>query len=163
MKRPVLEAGLAVLTLTLTAAAVRRAAGTELLNAPVPVPPAAHKAAPYPSAAALDRARTNLIEENPFRINRLPGLVRVGQPLEQTVASVSPARIAIPRPQLTVRAIVGGPPWSALVEGLPNTSGSVVVRTGEAFDWITIGDITRDTLVAAARDTAWKYSVHREP
>ena len=78
------DIGLVVLALALVASAVRRAAGDELMSAPVPVPPPAPRTVPLASAGALERARATLVRRNPFRINRAPGLIRVGQPLERS-------------------------------------------------------------------------------
>lgn len=160
MKRHTLEIGFAALALALGVSAARQAAGDQLLDAPVPVPPAAAQSSARASSAVLERARDNLVRRNPFRINRAPG-ARAGQPTALASMSAPVTRIPMPRPSLTVRAIVGGPPWSALVDGLPNARGATVVREGDRFDWITIGAITRDTLTAAAGDTAWKFGVPR--
>jgi hypothetical protein len=163
MKRNVLEVSLAVLALTLAASAARRAAGDPFVDAPVPVPPAAQGSVGHASAAALARAQASLVRRNPFRINHSPAIIRVGQAAERITVDTPAGPLPPVRPELLVRAIVGGPPWSALVERLPTSSGAVVVREGDVFGTLTIGVITRDTLALIERDSVWKFAVHRNP
>lgn len=162
MKAFALEAALAALVLVLSVSAVLRAGGLPLLDAPVPVPPAAPRQPAGMTNAMLERAREDVIRRNPFRINRSPGAVRIG---DNATGAVAPARqfsVVPARPALVIRAIVGGPPWSAVVDGLPNGTPVTVVREGDAFADLRIGTITRDTVVAIVRDSAWKYGVYRD-
>lgn len=163
MKRRVTEVALTLLALMLGASAVRRAAADESLTAPVPVPPAAPRPAPRLSAAALESAGENVVRRNPFRISRAPGIVRVGQPVASSAGESRPMVIAPVKPNLIVRAIVGGPPWSALLDGLPNGVAGVVVREGDVFGTLRIGAITPDTVAAMERDSVWKFTVNRNP
>ena len=63
------------------------------------------------------------------------------------------------RPQLMLKAIIGGPPWSAIVEGIPGQPGGIVITAGLTFDRIHIRAITRDTVVVQASDTTWKLTM----
>ena len=36
-----------------------------------------------------------------------------------------------PKPRLILRGLVGGPPWNAILDGIPGHDGSYVVRAGD--------------------------------
>jgi len=56
---------------------------------------------------------------------------------------------------------VFGPPWQAVLEGIPGKQGSVVVRVGDVFGELRIRSIRRDTVVVQGADTTWKLTVRR--
>lgn len=65
------------------------------------------------------------------------------------------------KPQLTLLAMAGGPPWRALVSGVPGASGSTVVDEGRPLPQLTIRRIARDTLWIAGFDTVWTLTLPR--
>lgn len=93
---------------------------------------------------------------NPFRLSNRPALVRHG---EEPV----PAAVGGPpyRPPLALRAIVGGPPWTALLAGVPGHTGTVMISRGDRIDSLEIRDITRDSVVLRGPDTTWVLTVNR--
>lgn len=97
-----------------------------------------------------------IVENDIFRLANMPAAVRyapgsseqgIGMPLQPRV-----------RPTLILRAIVGGPPWHALVEGLAGP-GAVVVRAGEVVGALRIRAITRDSVFIMGSDTAWTLTL----
>ncbi len=111
----------------------------------------------FPSSDSLDDAAATIVANDPFRLSNTPPTVRF-----LGAVSVAPPN-ATPRPALVLRAIVGGPPWSALVEGLPGQSGGVVVLAGNTFEKLRIRSIARDTVVVQAPDTTWKLTMTANP
>ena len=110
-----------------------------------------------PSVDSLEEDAATITVNDPFRLaNRPPG-VRFSP---TSLATPSPVPV---RPFFTVRAIIGGPPWSALLEGIPGQSGGVIVSAGNTFDKLRIRSITRDTVVMQSPDTTWKLTMKANP
>jgi hypothetical protein len=108
-------------------------------------------------ADSLDDAVATIVANNPFRLSNKPANAR----FLSTMPGVAPS--APMRPQFMLRAIIGGPPWSAIVEGIPGQTGGTVVTAGLAFDNVRIRAITRDTVVVQAPDTTWKLTLKVNP
>ncbi len=131
-------------------------------------PPSALQASP-PAPRALPRARLAaagraVVGGNPFRLDRAPAPIGFNQPAAPGMMPgmggpyVPPPP---PRPQLAVTGIVG-PPWQALLEGVPGREGTaVVVRRGDVLGDLRIRDVTRTTVVVSAPDTTWRLTVRR--
>jgi hypothetical protein len=66
-----------------------------------------------------------------------------------------------PRPSMVLRAIAGGPPWQALIEGLGPPSGATLVRPGMVVDRVAVRSISRDTVVLRGLDTTWVLTFAR--
>jgi hypothetical protein len=110
------------------------------------------------TADSLAAATEAIIANDPFRLARVPAAVRFGE--SPTVATLNP--VNPPRPPLLLRAIVGGPPWQAVLDGLPGQPSGTVVRPGAVFETIRISAITSDTVIVQASDTVWKLTVKRD-
>ena len=80
-------------------------------------------------AAVLVGASEAIVARDPFRLERKPSDVAYGPAMETT----APPPPSPPRPALAVVGIVGGPPWEALVEGIPGRQSSVLVRRGDTL------------------------------
>jgi len=117
----------------------------------LPPPIASHSAPDVKVAAALR-------ERDPFRFDRRPTDVRYN-PWEPVGVSVAVPRPA--RPSLAVVGIVGGPPWNALVQGIPGREGGSLVTTGDSVNGIRIVRISRDTAYLAGFDTTWALTPRR--
>ena len=50
---------------------------------------------------------------------------------------------------------MGGPPWQAVIDGIPGLPAGTVVRSGNVFDKLTIRSVTRDSVFVQTPDTAW--------
>lgn len=93
-----------------------------------------------------------------FRFDRKAARVRfnpsgpVGQP------GVTPPP-APPRPAIRLVGIIGGPPWTALVEGVPGRESGVLLRVGETSGGIRVTSLAGDSGVFAGFDTVWVLRV----
>jgi hypothetical protein len=72
-------------------------------------------------------------------------------------SSPSPAK-----PTLSVSGIIWGLEPAAVVEGLPGTETSTVLRAGEASGGLKVIRISEDRVVVKGMDTTWRLTV-REP
>jgi hypothetical protein len=129
--------------------AVRSAAESPAPAAPNLVPRAA-------LAAAGDAVR----QGNPFRLDRAPAPVGFAAdpmaiPEEPAVAPPPPER-----PPLAVSGIVG-PPWAAVLEGVPGRDAGLLVRGGDAVGELRVRSVTRDLVVVQGPDTTWRLTVRR--
>ena len=64
---------------------------------------------------------------------------------------------------MTLKAIAGGPPWQALIEGIPGQSQAVLVQSGTVLDHLSIRAITRDGVIVRGPDTTWVLSFASRP
>jgi hypothetical protein len=103
---------------------------------------------------SLAAAEALVVDNDPFRLANHPASVsydpRAGDGPQG--AELGPLSV---RPVFVLKAIVGGPPWQAVVEGFPGQAASVVVRTGERFDKLAVRSVTRDSVIVQAPDTTW--------
>ena len=74
---------------------------------------------------------------------------------------VVPRPVLAPPPKPELKGIVGGPPWSAVITGLPNTQGAVVLRPGDTVAGHSIVRIKRDTVVLRGKSTTWTLAPGR--
>jgi hypothetical protein len=143
----------AVAGIVATGALLRAPTDAGSTVAVVPVLP--HPSA-RPTADSLREAVNAVIEGNLFRADGAPTEDQSAPP----VMSVLGAPLA-PKPQLILRGILGGPPWNALVEGVPGRDGVVVLRSGEQSGGLTVRAIRNDTVIVAGFDTTWTLTIRR--
>lgn len=114
---------------------------------------------------ALARATTVIVERDVFQIGRRPSPVSFSlQPTEE--ASSDPKRSGLhtephDRPTLGLGGIVGGPPWEAILEGVPGHENALVVRQGDTIDQLHVLRIGRDTVIVTGLDTTWILTLKR--
>lgn len=139
-------------------------------NAAVTIPRTA--AVIIPALHAWTNSATTLLSDSddivassdPFRIARTPARVAYNPAADGGSAAGAVAAVAPPvRPTFTLKAIVGGPPWQAIVDGIPGQPNGTVVHAGSTFDRIAVRAVTRDSVVVQGPDTAWTLSFHRRP
>lgn len=113
--------------------------------------------------STLDDELSALAAADPFRLSNTPAAVRFDA--RNDAASPAPGTMpaAALRPALILRAIVGGPPWQAIVDGIPGQQPGTVVRAGSAFDRISVAAVTRDSVVLHGPDTTWVLAFRRSP
>jgi hypothetical protein len=116
--------------------------------------------AQLPDTNQLQRSARVVIASDPFRITREPSPLPF-RPFGDRVAQSQPVPPSPPKPMLLLRGIVGGPPWEALIEGLPGKNGTVVVRSGEKLGDLVIRTIKKDTVVVQGMDTTWRLVMVR--
>ena len=100
-----------------------------------------------------------IVMRDPFRLSRRPSSTPFqSQPLNGAITASQ-----MVRPILVLNGVVGGPPWSAVVTGLPGRDGNVVVHEAEIFGPLRIQVITRDGVVIQGLDTTWHLLAKRVP
>ncbi len=125
------------------------------VSARIALPPAPGIISRGDSAELEDRAAA-LRARNPFRTDRRPAEV-----LFQLSGPTTPApAIAVPvvRPTLVLAGLVGGPPWHALVEGVPGREGGVLLGLGDQIGGVRVLEFRNGAVVLAGYDTTWVLS-----
>jgi hypothetical protein len=127
---------------------------------------------PEPRRVPRDRlaaAGRTVTGGNPFRLDRAPAPIGFNRPDPLAMPGMmgmpgmAPPEYVPPpppRPQLLVSGIVG-PPWQALLEGVPGREGAVVVKRGDVLGDLRIRDITESVVVVASPDTTWRLTVRK--
>ncbi|HEY0025322.1 MAG TPA: hypothetical protein VGB24_20710 [Longimicrobium sp.] len=121
---------------------------------------------PRPAPGRLAAAARSVAAANPFRLDRVPAPVGYSRPLAgpMGMGTMPPPPTYTPppppRPALAVTGIVG-PPWQALLEGVPGREGAVAVRAGTVLGDLRVRSVTRDRVVVAGADTSWTLSVRK--
>lgn len=132
-----------------------RPASVSTVTKASPLPPAA--AAPHRfDADSIAHAAEYTIANDPFRLSRRPATVAYSPALE----GLAPPPVARPpRPNFVLRGIVGGPPWSAIIDGIPGREGSVLLRKGDSVAAFVIRAVGRDSVIIKGADTTWQLTV----
>jgi hypothetical protein len=105
---------------------------------------------------SLSGAEDAIVGNDPFRLSNSPPAVRY-----DPAADAAPAGALITpqlRPSLVLKAIVGGPPWQAVIDGIPGHPSGTLARAGSKFDRLTVRVVTRDSVVVQGMDTSWVLS-----
>jgi hypothetical protein len=113
------------------------------------------------SADSLAKMAANIAAHDPFRLDHHPASVAYRPELDGVVAVAPPPPPKPPKPHLAVAGILGGPPWTALLDSVPGRDGSVLVKRGDTLGSLKIGSVGRDTVVVQGADTLWKLVVKR--
>jgi len=141
------DLALGVLACLAVSAAVHRWSGDARWNAPIPSPAIAPTIAP----TAIDRdsleVATELILESAMFGRAAAPIMPLPQPVS---AQAAPAAAA--SPPLTLKAIVGGPPWQAVLAGMPGEA-ETMVAIGSDVRGLRVLSITRDAVVLRDGDS----------
>jgi len=138
----------------------------EVLEHPVVAPPViwpVRGAGADPGAQSLvhslDSAAKAMASSDPFRLERRPSTVPYGA--EQEGAPVAPPPPKPPKPKLALVGIVGGPPWVALLDGVPGRNGSVLVHAGDTLVGLRVRTLGPKGVTITGLDTTWKLTLER--
>jgi hypothetical protein len=109
---------------------------------------------------SIDDAASATSDHDPFRLTREPSAVPYDAGGEVVAASAP----APPKPPLALSGIVG-PPWVAVLEGVPGRTGSVLAKAGDTLArpplaLVVVHRIWRDTVVVVGTDTTWTLTVY---
>lgn len=129
-----------------------------LYEIPVRAMPSAATAPVFVDADSLRAAASSAVSRDPFRLERRPSAVAYLAGLAQEAPSPPSAP---PRPALLLAGIMGGPPWTAVVDGIPGASGSTVVRQGQVVVSLRVRRVTRDLVIIEGADTTWTLRLAR--
>jgi hypothetical protein len=111
--------------------------------------------------AELVDAEESIVSNDPFRLANAPASVRYDPADELAPAAAGTSQHTALRPVMTLKAIVGGPPWQAVVDGLPGQPANTLVHAGSTYDKLVARSITRDSVVIQGPDTTWVLSFRR--
>lgn len=112
-------------------------------------------------ADSVDDAANVVVANDPFRLSNTPASVAYSPSLDGGPSALAQPVAARVRPTLVLKGIIGGPPWQAIVDGIPGQPAGAIIRQGMSFDKLTIRTITRDTVFVLAPDTSWKLTLAR--
>jgi type II secretory pathway component PulC len=105
----------------------------------------------------LDSLVRLIVNHDAFRVTRAPAPIAFNSlPPEATPIEVPP-----PKPQLLLTGIVWGKDPAAIVEGIPGTEGSRLLRTGETIGGLHVRRITEHNVTIAGMDTTWVLEVRK--
>lgn len=119
-----------------------------------------------PSTPAVSERRapsaetsSGVADHDPFRLERHPSPIPYKAELEGVAPPAAPPKP--PKPVLVLSGILGGPPWEALIEGIPGHEGSTVVREGQVISGFTVRSVRRDSVIIRSADTTWRLGLKR--
>jgi len=143
-----------------TAAGVLSAGWFALAGPRSDEPPAAFAIASVPEARpaprlAADSLASLAAARDPFRVTRGPAPV----PFDPDQSADAPPPPRPPLPPLTLVGVALGAEPAALIDGLPGTETTRVVRLGETVAGYTVRRIEEDRVVIAGPDTTWTLRV----
>ena|ERR1700722_7596975 len=109
--------------------------------------------------ATFDSLTTSISDRDPFRLTREPATIAYSSEPD------APPPPPPPRPPIMLSGIVG-PPWAALLEGVPGHDGTMLAKVGDTVSrapaaLLIIRGIVRDTAVVQGLDTVWHLAVRR--
>ena len=161
MKRLMVHAVAATSFVVLISVAVLRWSGAvPEISAPRVDPPPMAPGSVDSLDDVLASAEAAIVTNDPFRLGNVPASVRY-DPREDLAAAAGVAQPPPLRPTMTLRAIVGGPPWQAVVDGLPGQPANTIVRAGSTYDKLIARSVTRDSVVIQGPDTTWVLRFRR--
>jgi hypothetical protein len=121
-----------------------------------PVPTREPPKAPESAKSAEGQVRA-IVASDLFRRER-------AAPDAVVLAPPPTSQLPAPRkPRLVLRGVVGGPPWNAILEGVPGHDGSYVVSTGDSVAGLKIRSVRRDGATIRGMDTTWILKLGRAP
>jgi hypothetical protein len=105
---------------------------------------------------ALTQAAADVVEGDLFRPDRTAPTAS-----NAPASPPAPAAAPTPRPRFVLRGVIGGPPWDAIIDGLPGRPAGTVVRNGESIGGFSITVRSRDTVRVRGDDTVWTLTLGR--
>ena len=106
-------------------------------------------------------AAARIAVHDPFRLDHHPASVPYTLGGEPGAQHAPPPAPKPPKPHLALSGIVGGPPWSAILDSVPGRDGSVLVQKGDTLGGLKVRSVGRDTVIVQGADTVWKLIVKR--
>lgn len=102
------------------------------------------------SRDSIARLVAGAIRRAPFRNEPLIPVIDAQEILSSAAMPGSP----LP-PDVTLRAVTGGPPWLGVLRGVPGVSGDVVVRPGDRHGELQVVSLAAQEMVLRWLDTTW--------
>jgi len=101
----------------------------------------------------FDAAAERVVARDPFRLERKPPSVPFGTP--PTPAVPRPVPVS-PWQAASFRGTVSGPPWLAILGGVPGRTSNVVVHVNDTIAGLRVKQIKREEVVLVGPDSAIK-------
>jgi len=96
-----------------------------------------------------------MVTNDPFRLSNRAATVRYDPASDGAGSGVGSVATPMLRPVLVLKAIVGGPPWQAVIDGLPGQPAGTMAQQGSTFDKLVVRAVTRDSVIVQGPDTSW--------
>jgi hypothetical protein len=151
----------AALLLSTLVAIASIGAWTTAVPAPVvesrDIQPAARPVPPV-DTLALAAAAARIRARDAFRLDRKPAdvLYNPWEPTAPVSQPVPPRSV----PQLALAGLIG-PPWNALIEGVPGRETGLLITVGQELNGITFVGLRGDTVLLSGFDTTWTLTARR--
>jgi len=104
---------------------------------------------------SLDSAASHVMTHDPFRLERKPANV--------AFSIAPPAIVGAPPPgppvRIALQGMIGGPPWRAIVSGIPGHDGTIMVSSGDTLGGVTIRRIDRSGITVRVKDSTWTVTL----
>lgn len=123
----------------------------------VPLPPALFTS-PTRNAVTRQDEVHEIISDDLFRRERSAAEAPITAPATGLLHPPSP-----PKPRLVLRGLVGGPPWDAILDGVPGHEGSFVVRAGDTVGGLRIRAVLANEAIVQGMDTSWVLKWSAKP
>lgn len=104
----------------------------------------------------VSAATARVASHDPFRLDRHPTSVAFSTNPQST-----PMAPAAPKIQLALHGTIGGPPWQAILSGIPGHEGTVVLHAGDTLGGVLVRRVMRDSAVVRVKDSTWAVSLAR--
>jgi len=114
------------------------------------------------SDSALGEAEESAVMNDPFRLSNSPPEVRYDPANDAPNTSHASSKPSL-RPMFALKAIVGGPPWHAVIDGIPGQPPGTITQQGSEFDKLVVRLVTRDSVIIKGPDTSWVLRFGRQP
>lgn len=100
----------------------------------------------------LDSATSQIMAHDPFRIERKPANIAFS--VAPNGAQTMPAPAA-PLVRIALQGTIGGPPWRAIISGVPGHEGTVMVSSGDTLGVVVIRRVNKDSVTVRVKDSTW--------
>lgn len=161
MKRRIAE--LALWTIALSAMLVAVFASRRMLRGEDAATPIVWPA-PQPNASAspdsIAQLGTRIVDGDVFRVDRKPAAVPYRMAGDSAPSAPTPP--PVPKPVLTLVGIVGGPPWAALIDGVPAQTGTVLVHPRDSIGGLRVRDVSAVQVTLTGLDTVWHLTTKHD-
>jgi len=107
---------------------------------------------------SLDSAVAQTVAHDVFRVERKPATVAYSL---APGGFIAPAMPAAPVVRISLQGTIGGPPWSAIISGIPGHDGTVVMSTGDTLGGVAIRHVGRDNVTVRVKDSTWTVTLGR--
>ncbi|SRR6185312_7105199 len=105
---------------------------------------------------SLDSASSHIVTHDPFRVDRKPAMVAFSIAASGVPAPPVPAA---PIVRIVLHGTIGGPPWRAIISGIPGRDGTIVVSSGDTLGTVAIRSVNKDGVTVRVRDSTWTVTL----